>query len=113
MTFALAIATFAGGFLFPFTIRMIWGKMIDSWGPIGGWMAATFIVGTVWTINHGISSPMIFQSGVSWVDMGLAAGIGVYAASAAMGGKIRKSLVNVLGAVTGGIAAGLLLSLFL
>lgn len=113
MTLALGIATFAGGFLFPFTVRMIWGKMVDSWGPIGGWMAAAFVTGTVWTINHGISTPMIFQSGLSWVDMGLAAGIGVYVASAAMGGNIQKSLTNVAGAITGGIAAGLLLSLFL
>ena len=113
MTAATAIATFAGGFLFPFVIRMIWGKMVDVWGPIGGWMAAAFVTGTVWTINHGISTPMIFQSGVSWVDMGLAAGVGVYVASAVMGGDIKKSLTNVFGAVTGGIAAGLLLSLFL
>ena len=113
MTIAAAAATFAGGFLFPFMVRMIWGKMVESWGPIGGWMAAAFIVGTVWTINHGISSPMIFQSGVSWVDMGLAAGIGVYVASAAMGGSLRKSVTNVSGAILGGIAAGFLLSLFL
>lgn len=113
MTIAAAVATFAGGFLFPFTVRMIWGKMVDSWGPIGGWMAATFIVGTIWTINHGITTPMVFQSGVSWVDMGLAAGVGVYVASAAMGGNIKKSYTNVIGAICGGIAAGFLLSLFL
>lgn len=40
MTVKLAIATFAGGFIFPFLIRLLWGKMCENWGNIGGWMAA-------------------------------------------------------------------------
>lgn len=95
MSIGIALATIAGGFLFPFAIRMMWGKMVDEWGAIGGWMAAAFIVGTVWTINHGIPKSMIYQSGTVWVDMAVAAGIGVFTASLLTGGKFSKSIVNL------------------
>lgn len=113
MTLSLGIATMLGGFLFPFVIRMAWGKMVDSWGPIGGWIAAAFIVGTVWCINHGIATPMITQSGAAWVDQGLAAGVGVWVASVLVGGNVRKSLPTISASVCGGILAGVILSLFL
>ncbi|MBP3041597.1 hypothetical protein J9303_19330 [Bacillaceae bacterium Marseille-Q3522] len=113
MTFGLAIATVFGGFLFPFAIRMMWGRMVKEWGALGGWMAAAFIVGTVWTINHGLLNPLIKQSGEIWIDMALAAAVGIYVASVSDGGKIKKSLVNIAAAITGGIAGGFLLSLIL
>ncbi|MBC6158664.1 hypothetical protein HB970_12715 [Listeria welshimeri] len=113
MSIGIALATIAGGFLFPFTIRMMWGKMVDEWGAIGGWMAAAFIVGTVWTINHGIPKSMIYQSGTVWVDMAVAAGIGVFTASLLTGGKFSKSVVNLAAAVVGGVLGGFLLSLLL
>lgn len=113
MTIGQAIATVFGGFLFPFMIRMIWGKMVDEWGAIGGWMCAAFIVGTVWAINHGLENPMITQSGGVWIDMAVAAGTGVYVASVARGGKVKGSLVNLGAALVGGIVGGLLLSFFL
>ena len=112
MSLGLGLATVCGGFLFPFVIRMAWGKMVDHWGPIGGWMASLFIVGTVWCINHGISTPMIAQTG-AWVDQGLAAGVGVWVAYALVGGNVKKSLPKIAAAVTGGLLGGLLLSLFL
>ena len=108
MTIQLAIATLIGGFIFPFVIRMAWGRMVDNWGPIGGWMAAAFIVGTVWCINHGIATPMITQSGTVWV-----AGVGVWVASALTGGSKRKSVKNIVAAVSAGIVGGYVLSLFL
>lgn len=113
MTVAAFITTFAGGFLFPFFIRMAWGKMVDSWGPIGGWMAAAFITGTIWTLNHGIITPMIEQSGSAWVDMGLAAGVGCWVATARLGLNMKKSIKNIVAAVSGGVVGALLLSLFL
>ena len=76
-------------------------------------MAALFIVGTVWCINHGISTPMITQSGAAWVDQGLAAGVGVWVASALVGGNVKKSIPKIIAAVSGGLLGGLLLSLFL
>ncbi|MGX6962672.1 Lin0368 family putative glycerol transporter subunit [Vagococcus xieshaowenii] len=113
MTTSLGIATLCGSFIFPFMIRMSWGKMVDNWGPIGGWMAALFIVGTAWCLNHGISTPMITQSGAAWVDQGLAAGVGVWVASSIVGGNIKKSIPKVVAAILAGIVGGFLLSLFL
>lgn len=45
MTIEQAIAIVVGAFIFPFVIRMIWGKLVDNFGPIGGWIAAAMIVG--------------------------------------------------------------------
>lgn len=111
MTVQQAIATVVGAFIFPFVIRMIWGKMVDSWGPIGGWVAAAMIVGTIWTLNHGVG--LMTQSGDVWVDMGLAAGVGVFVASVARGGKVDKATTNILAAIVGGLIGGLLLSFIL
>ena len=112
MTIGLGIATIAGGFLFPFIVRLTWGAMVEEWGAIGGWMAAAFLVGTIWAINHGISTPMITQTG-AWVDQGLAVGIGVWVASTMAGGEAKKSVKNITSAILGGVLAGALLSLFL
>ena len=113
MSVTQAIATVVGGFIFPFVIRMIWGKMVDNWGAIGGWMAAAFIVGTVWAINHGIPKPMISQGGDVWIDMALAAAVGCYVASVTRGGKIEKSFTNLAAGIVGGVLGGLILSFFL
>lgn len=53
------------------------------------------------------------QSGDVWVDMGLAAGVGVFVASAARGGKVGKATNNIFAALVGGILGGLILSFFL
>ncbi|WP_373804953.1 hypothetical protein [Jeotgalibaca porci] len=113
MTLGQAIATVFGGFLFPFVIRMVWGKMVETFGAPGGWVAAAFVVGTLWTINHGLDNPMITQSGGVWIDMAVAGGVGVYVASAVKGGKIKGSLTNLAAALPGGGLGGFILSLFL
>jgi len=112
MTIGQGIATIIGGFLFPFFIRLMWDKMVEDWGPMGGWMAAAFIVGTLWVVNHGLETPMITQTG-AWVDMAVAAGFGVLTATAINGGKLKGALSTVLAAIIGGILAGFILSLFL
>ncbi|TDT50347.1 Lin0368 family putative glycerol transporter subunit [Fonticella tunisiensis] len=111
MTLKLAIATFVGAFIFPFLIRLLWGKMVENWGAIGGWMAAGFIVGTTWLLNHGIG--MINQSGKAWIDMAWAAGTGLIAASVYSGDKFKKAIPTIACAVVGGVFAGFMLSLFL
>ena len=110
MTAGLALTTMVGGFLFPFAIRMMWGKMVESWGPAGGFMAAAFIVGTVWTINHGLGQPLIYQTG-AWVDMAWGAGIGLIAATMVLGGKLSKAWNNSIAAIVGGIIGGFLLAI--
>ncbi len=108
MTFANMITTFAGAFIFPFLIRLLWGKMCDSWGAVGGWMAAGFIVGTAWTLNHGVG--LMVQSGSAWIDMAWAAAAGLFVASAASGDDIGKGFINVIFALIGGTLGGLILS---
>ncbi|MEG6574422.1 hypothetical protein V6C31_07845 [Caldibacillus debilis] len=112
MTLGLAIATVAGGFLFPFAIRMMWDKFVELYGAFGGWMSAAFIVGTIWAINHGLSTPMITQTG-AWIDMAWAAGIGLLVATIVKGGNFTKAIPNIFYAIIGGTLAGFILSLFL
>jgi uncharacterized membrane protein (UPF0136 family) len=112
MTIQHALATVAGGFIFPFLIRLLWGKLVYNFGTFGGWMAAAFIVGTTWAINHGTG--LIVQSeGGAWVDMAFAAGFGLLVASVVRGGNASKAMPNVLAAIVGGILGGLILSLYL
>lgn len=111
MTIQQVVTTLVGAFIFPFVIRLTWGKLVEHFGPIGGWIAAAMVVGTVWCLNHGVG--LMAQSGDVWVDMGLAAGVGVFVASAARGGKVSKAQRNLLAALVGGALGGLLLSFFL
>jgi len=107
MTIENIITTIAGGFIFPFMIYMMWGKMVDTWGAIGGWMAAGFIVGTAWTLNHGVG--LIVQQG-AWIDMAWAAGIGLFVASVLDGSSFSKGAVNYGYSILGGILGGFILS---
>lgn len=107
MTIQNIITTFAGAFIFPFLIRLLWGKMVEVWGAIGGWMAAGFIVGTTWALNHGVG--LIVQKG-AWVDMAWAAGFGLFAASVAAGDHFGKGFTNACMAIIGGTLGGFILS---
>ena len=111
MTIELIISTFVGAFIFPFLISLGWGKMVETWGPIGGWMAAGFIVGTTWALDHGVG--MIYQSGSAWVDNAWAAGVGLLAGALYSGASFKKSLPTVLSSIVGGIIAGFVLSTFI
>lgn len=109
MSSSAIITTLAGGFIFPFLIRLIWGKLCESWGgPAGGYMAAGFIVGTAWTLTHGVG--FIVQSGGAWVDQAFAAYAGLFVASAMSGDNVGKGLVNSLFAIIGGVIAAFVLS---
>jgi len=103
------ITTIFGAFLFPLFIRLLWGRLVTRFGAIGGFLAAITIVGTIWIINHGIKYHLIQQGRNGWIDMGLAAAVGAFAASVATGGEIRKSFVNVSAAVVGGIISGIII----
>lgn len=112
MTLSLAIATIIGAFIFPFVVKVSWEPMVKEWGSLGGWMAAAFIVGTIWALNHGLSTPMITQTG-AWIDQGLAVGIGVWVSTTILGGSAKESVKNIISAIVGGILAGAILFLFL
>jgi len=108
MTLQHIITTLGGAFIFPFLIRLVWGKMVENWGMIGGWMAAGFIVGTCWTLNHGVG--FIFQTGGAWVDMAWAAGFGLFTASAVSGDNVSKGLPTAIMALIGGTLGGFIIS---
>lgn len=74
-------------------------------------MEAGFIVGTVWTLNHGVG--LIYQSGHAWIDMAWAAGVGLLAGGIYSGGSLQKSLPTVLCSIIGGSLGGFILSCFL
>lgn len=107
MTFPQIVTTFVGAFIFPFLIRLVWGKMVEEWGAIGGYMAAAFIVGTTWSLNHGVG--LIVQTG-AWIDMAYAAAVGLFIASALSGDNVPKGLVNAMFAIIGGTLGGFILS---
>lgn len=109
MTVQLGIATFVGAAMFPFLIRMLWGRFVEKFGEIGGFLSALFIVGVMWAVNHGFG--MIHQTG-AWVDMGLAAGVGLLVCSLMRGAKWDEHTTrNVVSAIIGGILAGIVLNL--
>jgi uncharacterized membrane protein (UPF0136 family) len=112
MTIQQAIATVVGAAIFPFLIRLLWGKLVDNFGTFGGWMAAAFIVGTTWALNHGTG--MITQSaGGAWVDMAFAASAGLLVASVVRGGSFAKAVPNLVAALVGGVLGGLFLAFYL
>lgn len=105
------ITTILGAFLFPLIIRLLWGRLVNRFGAIGGFLSAIIIVGTIWIINHGMNNHLIQQSGTGWIDMAWAAAVGIFIASVIAGGKIKKSLLNICAAIIGGIIGGFILVL--
>lgn len=103
------ITTMAGAFIFPFLIRLAWGKYVEEQGIVAGLLAGGFIVGTTWCLNHGVG--LIYQSGAAWVDMAFAAGPGLFVASAMAGDDVGKGSVNALFAIIGGAIGGIILSM--
>ena len=90
-------------------VMSIWGDWAGAYGNVGGWMAAAFIVGTMWALNHGLG--MVYQSGTAWIDMAWAAATGLFFADVFAGKKINGS--TILAGILGGIIGGFVLSSFL
>lgn len=107
MTIQQAITTFSGAFIFPFLIRLCWGRLVELKGAMGGWLAAGFIVGTTWTLTHGVG--LIYQTG-AWIDMAWAAGFGLFFASMLSGDDMSKGSVNFMFSALGGVLGGFILS---
>ena len=47
MTFSQVLTTILGGFLLPFAILVLWGRLVERLGPFGGWLAAAIIIGPI------------------------------------------------------------------
>lgn len=111
MTIQLAFTTILGGAVFGFLCNFAWGKLVDQFGPIGGWIAAGTLVGTTWSLNHGMN--FVHQSGSIWMDMAIAACVGGLMCSSLGGGKFSKAIPTLCGCIIGGIIAGTALSVIM
>lgn len=111
MTYIEMISTILGGFLLPFTIILVWGRLVTKWRVAGGFLAAFVIIGPIWLLNHGMSQHLIVQTGTTFIDMGLATAVGIFVHGICTGGKIKQSLINVCAALMGGSIAGVILSI--
>ncbi|MDP6043997.1 MAG: hypothetical protein QGH94_02085 [Phycisphaerae bacterium] len=118
---AAMIMTIAGAFFVTFTVCICWGKMVETFGPIGGMLCAAIIVGTFWVMNHklpgfGINPELLqeagkeagkgqnvqfglihqaFRLGSPWIDMGWAIGMGLWVTSL-IETKRGKRLENIV-----------------
>jgi hypothetical protein len=138
MTPAAILTTVFGAFCVTFVVIRCWGKLVVDFGPAGGMMAAGFIIGTFWVLNHklpgfginpeGLAHPdggikqfgLIYQGfrgAAPWVDMGTAIGFGLWInglAGATPGQRaplIAESLPRIGAAILGGIIGGALTGL--
>ncbi len=104
MSIGLAFTTILGGALFGFLCNFVWGKLVESFGPIGGWVAAGAIVGTTWSLNHGVG--FVHQTGAVFMDMAIAVVVACLVCSTLKGAKLSKAVPALTGAGLGGIIAG-------
>lgn len=127
-----------GAFAVTFVVLMCWPKMVKDFGPIGGIMAAAFIIGTFWIVNHklpgfgfmtglakdpsgmNIQYSMIHQGAngaAPWVDMGWAIGMGfvvigiLEAQRGQRKGLVKEAFPRWIAILLGGIVGGILVGL--
>lgn len=112
MSITQAITTFVGSFAFAFMIRVLWNTFVNENKILGGLLASIFIVGIMWVINHGIPTPLIYQTG-AWVDMGLAAFGGGWIATLVLGKSLKNSLPTLSSAIIAGILSGVVIGMAL
>lgn len=112
MTTQQIITTLAGGFIFPFLICVVWGQFFGKYNLIGSALAAGFIVGTTWVLNHGVATHFIVQGpdGAPWIDMAYAAFAGIFVNGIVNGGKAGKAMPTLLCAIIGGVLGGFIIS---
>jgi len=111
MTVKEIIMTITGAAIFSFLVIILWGKLVNWFGAIGGFIAAMLIPGTMWIINHGVNNHLIKQSGTVWIDMAWAVGIGVFISSKIQGGKVTKAKNTLMAVILSGIIGGYILTI--
>jgi len=91
---ASIFTTIFGAAFVAFFIAIVWGKLVELYGALGGLIGGGAIVGTFWVLNHklpgfgighdgfGYQYGLIVQGdGAPWIDMGLAVCVGLFTAS--------------------------------
>ena len=107
--FAAAITTIAGGFVFGFIISRLWGPLVENVGILGGFVAGAFIVGGMWTVNHGAGF-VVQGVDAPWVDQAWAAFWGLFVSSLYLGGKFKPAIPTIVWSIAGGTLGGFILS---
>lgn len=127
------ITTIFGAFCVTFAVIICWGRLVEDFGPAGGMLSASIIIGTFWVLNHKLpgfginpegikdadgnwkSFGLIYQSyrgACPWVDMGSAIAFGLWICglvSAQRGqrlGLATESVPRIVVAILGGIVGG-------
>jgi hypothetical protein len=127
------LTTIFGAFAVTFAVIICWSRLVEDFGPIGGMMAAGFIIGTFWVLNHklpgfgihpeGLPHPdggikqfgLIYQGfrgAAPWVDMGTAIGFGLWVGGLAEAPRKERmrlaaeSLPRIGAAIAGGVLGG-------
>lgn len=106
---AAAITTIAGGFVFGFIIAKLWGPLVENVGILGGFVAAAFIVGGMWTVNHGAGF-VVQGVNAPWVDQAWSAFWGLFVASWFLGGNVKEALPSLFYSIIGGTLGGFILA---
>ena len=132
------LTSICGSFAVTFTVLYSWPKLVKDFGPIGGFLAASFIIGTFWLVNHklpgfgfytGLLSdetglPMQFsmihqgaRGSAPWVDMGWAIAIGFVVADLLCAPPdsrwhlMKEAFPRWIVILVGGIAGGIFVGL--
>ena len=127
MHHASIITTIFGAAFVAFFIAIVWGKLVELYGALGGLIGGGSIVGTFWILNHKLPFGCgLIEQGGPWVDMGLAVFAGLFTASlldrlrakrldptlpgggALMVDAFPRLLAVILGGMAGGAIVGLI-----
>jgi hypothetical protein len=138
MSPASVVTTVFGAFCVAFVVIICWGKLVEDFGPAGGFIAGAIIIGTFWVMNHklpgfginpeGIPHPdggskqfgLIYQGfrgAGPWADMGAAVGMGLWVCGLCETRKGERRLLAIesvprlTAAIAGGIVGGVIVGL--
>lgn len=100
------------GFIFVFIIQTFWGRLEKKFGAFGGFLAGTFISGSIWMLAHGIKTPFINNApNIIWIDMAWAPAIAGIAMSLYNKYSISKSIPKIFIAIIAGVFCGFILNI--
>ena len=126
MHHASIITTIFGAAFVAFFIAIVWGKLVELYGALGGLIGGGSIVGTFWIFNHKLPFGCgLIEQGGPWVDMGLAVFAGLFTASLldrlrakkldptlpGTGGLLADAFPRLLAVILGGMAGGAIVGL--
>ena len=102
------LSTAVGGAICGALVFGVWPEMWKSYGIMGGWLAATIVIGICWYMNHWVG--MIWnEPGRIWVDQGWAvSSSGIVWAVVRFHSEFAQCLPTLICCLIGGGLAGVL-----